>query len=592
MIRGACLVMIAWWSSGVQAQDSLAPFEDLRWDENTPRVQVEDKWWHVVSVDGVELDAILRTARREWPSAARRRFGEDLPMVMASLGQPIGQTAKLQLRPIEGGEPQSFDTAWSSEARNRIYEYQREEEVEHWLTDGTISADSLQWDLDELALRLEDQFAYLGWQPVDLDASLEKMTQDLSGPSTPVHEVVDALRGLLRQTGDAHSYARSWERSPPGAWLPIALVDSSAGVVAFGVEGLLDPKYPRVLAIEGRPIDDWLTAVEASADLGPASESITRLRLLREAADLEAVGQLVGWSGEPQITLTLGTIDRGDTRELSLPIRERRVRVADPDRGIPREIEPGILYVPIAQMDRIHAQLAHLAMDEMSAPQGLVLDVRGNGGGTREAVFAVVEALLPKAVSPRVVNVAAYRDSELFEDDHLEARMMYPLDHPGWSQKERQAMAVLLRDFAPEWDLDMERYSDWHAMVVSRDDTRARKWDRVPVVVLQDQHAFSATDIFLGAMREVPGVHHMGVPSGGGSARSQRFVLFESGIEVQVASMASFRPDGRLYDGRGIEVDELVWPHPSDLMGETDTVLERALAWLETAPQRAMRDRQ
>ena len=58
----------------------------------------------------------------------------------------------------------------------------------------------------------------------------------------------------------------------------------------------------------------------------------------------------------------------------------------------------------------------------------------------------------------------------------------------------------------------------------------------------------------------------------------QAFLLPETGIEVRCASMASYRPDGRLYDGRGVEVDELVLPAALDLLaGGTDAQLEAAL---------------
>ena len=45
--------------------------------------------------------------------------------------------------------------------------------------------------------------------------------------------------------------------------------------------------------------------------------------------------------------------------------------------------------------------------------------------------------------------------------------------------------------------------------------------------------------------------------------------------------MASFRPDGRLYDGRGIEVDIEVPLQPADhLLGGHDTVLDAAIEHL------------
>jgi C-terminal processing protease CtpA/Prc len=73
-----------------------------------------------------------------------------------------------------------------------------------------------------------------------------------------------------------------------------------------------------------------------------------------------------------------------------------------------------------------------------------------------------------------------------------------------------------------------------------------------PVVVLMDESCFSATDIFLGAMRLMPNVTLMGLPSGGGSGRSRDFVLPNSRLTVVISTMASFQPSGQLYDGIGI----------------------------------------
>ncbi len=63
----------------------------------------------------------------------------------------------------------------------------------------------------------------------------------------------------------------------------------------------------------------------------------------------------------------------------------------------------------------------------------------------------------------------------------------------------------------------------------------------------------------------------------GGKAK-KRFELRNSDVEVSCASMASFRPDGRLYDGRGIEVDAEVDPIAEFLFldGE-DNVLDAAI---------------
>ena len=102
-----------------------------------------------------------------------------------------------------------------------------------------------------------------------------------------------------------------------------------------------------------------------------------------------------------------------------------------------------------------------------------------------------------------------------------------------------------------------------------------------PVVVLVDEGCFSATDIFAAAMGALPNVTLMGTATGGGSARTQSFRLPKSGLEVRCASMASFQPNGQLYDGNGVQVDIEVEREPEDLLqGDSDHQLEAAVKWL------------
>jgi hypothetical protein len=45
--------------------------------------------------------------------------------------------------------------------------------------------------------------------------------------------------------------------------------------------------------------------------------------------------------------------------------------------------------------------------------------------------------------------------------------------------------------------------------------------------------------------------------------------------------MAWFRPNGRLYDGNGIEVDIADMPAPTGFLGGSDEVLHQAIGWMK-----------
>jgi C-terminal processing protease CtpA/Prc len=100
------------------------------------------------------------------------------------------------------------------------------------------------------------------------------------------------------------------------------------------------------------------------------------------------------------------------------------------------------------------------------------------------------------------------------------------------------------------------------------------------VVILMDRWNFSACDIFLGAFKGLNSVTLMGLPSGGGSGCRQGYRLSNSGFEIRLSRMASFQPNGKLYDGNGIQPDIVVEPVPTDFIGKTDTVLDAAIKYV------------
>jgi C-terminal processing protease CtpA/Prc len=102
-----------------------------------------------------------------------------------------------------------------------------------------------------------------------------------------------------------------------------------------------------------------------------------------------------------------------------------------------------------------------------------------------------------------------------------------------------------------------------------------------PVVILMDRGNFSACDIFLGAFKGLKNVTLMGRPSGGGSGCTQDYRLRNSGIQICLSRMASFQPNGKLYDGDGIQPDIIVEPVPADFIGQSDIMLDKAIRAIE-----------
>jgi hypothetical protein len=184
---------------------------------------------------------------------------------------------------------------------------------------------------------------------------------------------------------------------------------------------------------------------------------------------------------------------------------------------------------------------------------------------------------------PYVANIAAYRLSPRFGFDHLADRPTFRASYSGWSAREKAAIAEAFSRFRPEWPPPSRQFSDWHFMVLGKSGDRRQYHYAKPIAVLADAASFSATDGFLSAFADLPGVPLIGGTSAGGSGATESLVLPNSGIQVVLSSMASFRPNGRMYDGNGVEVDIPVEPTADDFLGRSDSVLERAIEWLQAA---------
>jgi C-terminal processing protease CtpA/Prc len=210
---------------------------------------------------------------------------------------------------------------------------------------------------------------------------------------------------------------------------------------------------------------------------------------------------------------------------------------------------------------------------------GLIVDVRGNTGGSRDALRALFPYVMSPEDSPRVINAARYRLHPEYREDHLGgSRYMYRETWTGWSAEERAAITRFKQTFKPEWMPPEQEFSDWHYLVMSRSMNPAAFTYGKPVVVLIDQNSFSATDIFVSAFKGWRNVTLVGTPSGGGSARQVPISLPISRLSMTLASMASFQWTGLLYDGHGTQPDVLVHPDPSYfLSGGRDNALERAI---------------
>lgn len=447
----------------------------------------------------------------------------------------------------------------------------------------SVTAKEMQADVDHLQWRLEDQSSYLSLRDeFNHKKALDEVRQSITAGTTPI-AFARNLAKLVAQIGDAHAEVKVWLNESTDRFLPFRLADTNSGIVALSAEGdeLLNPDFPRIRAIDSKPIDHWMRV--AARYVSQASPQLIRRESLRELRSIDRIRDEMSLPASPRLTVTLESADGKTDIEMQLETSGKQLPSGKVPLGDTRILDDNIGYLRIPTMSVQGTEAVLAGMAAFRKTDGLIIDVRGNRGGYYPTLQALYGYFLGESAPPYVANIAAYRLSPRFKHDHLADRPTFRASYSGWSAAEKTAIAAALDRFKPEWPLPTDQFSDWHFMVLGKTNDRRQYHYRQPVAVLADAASYSATDGFLSAFADLPGVAIIGGPSAGGSGATESFVLPNSGIQVALSSMASYRPNGGLYDGNGIQPDIYLVPTVDDFLGNSDTVLQRAVQWIRNS---------
>lgn len=597
MIRSLLLCAALLGASVLPAQisadgPSLSPFRGMRKAGDGIEVQVlDDTWYTLESVAGIDTATLLKDAKRlcrrgnDW-----KRITEDLPALLDAMGEEFQANVEVKVRNLATGKKQTFeDVEMTGANRRRVKEMQREGGKKKpvsglsrlFANEAIVVAGKAREDLAVLKKLLDTRFAYRNLRGVDLDALLRDATAGIEEAGVRTLDLRKSVDGVLRAFGDGHSRI-SGDGSGNALWTPFLIQEVSGGHAAFLPDrsDLISKQHAFVVAIDGVPLAKWLDAAKARVTKGSAvmqgsqaERGLRELTVLRRALNVPT---------KETVELTL----RGEGGETTV---SRKAVVRKPMFGSwPRRdtqlLDGNIGYLRIERMEGDPQFLDTLdaAMEQFKGTDGLVIDVRGNGGGRRDPLRRLAPYFLPKDGTPIVGNVAAFllEERKPAKPDELADRYLYSAGWEGWSGAQRTAIGKFLRGFKPSWKLPRGKFSPWYFLVLAKQQNPKAFHYGKKVVVLIDRGCFSATDIFTGAMQAIPGVTLVGETTAGGSGRARRYQLPNSGIRLQLSTMASFRPDGTLFEGNGVVPDVAVKSQPTDLIGQTDTALQKALELL------------
>jgi C-terminal processing protease CtpA/Prc len=392
---------------------------------------------------------------------------------------------------------------------------------------------------------LEDKSANLGVDPDALVAAAKAALPEVASKAA-FHEVVSAVVAALKD-GHAGVFTHG-VAEPVGRW-PIALADSADGVVVAENEAVGLPRPgDRVLSVESVPIE---TAIALAERTTMASTDGARRAL--------AISRLTRMSGGV-VTLTLARED-GSRYAVSLPpagpTAAASTRAAAPSWSVDHP-RPGVARLRVrsfaigdwtrwlaAKPEEREGFLAETkktidaCFERIAGSAALVIDLRGNGGGTDLLGIHLARHLVAKRFV--YFQLSARRDG-------------------GWSLP----------------------HGYEHDPVPA-----ARRFDG-PLALVVDERCFSTTDNFLRAVIESrDGVVVVGRPTNGGTGAPDAIAkLPNSGTSVTLCTQRVYGPKGTLIEGRGTRPTIAVRWTAADYREGRDPDLAAALAALES-PGRA-----
>jgi len=306
-----------------------------------------------------------------------------------------------------------------------------------------------------------------------------------------------------------------------------------AGTIAIG---------DRLLMIDGVDVDEY-----AATRIAPLQSSSTPQDL-----DIRTYRyMLLAGPADHPVALTL---QRADGERYSTTVERSGFVEAAPSPSVAFELrEDGIAVLRVDHFDDDEGiRVLEANLPRLFEARGLVIDLRGNGGGSSHHGWDILTWLSDKALP---TPVSHYRENTAFD-----------------AARDGGTLTI-----------------EWRS-IASRPYLNSR--DRVftgPVVMLIDARTFSAAEDTAAVFRLMQRGPIIGEPSGGSTGQPLLFRL-PGGGSARICVKRDSYPDGSDFVGVGVLPDEIVRRSRDDVRNGRDPVMERAIEVLtRQAPSTAAR---
>lgn len=452
---------------------------------------------------------------------------------------------------------------------------------------------------------LQRESSYQGLNGYDYEKDFKRFLKHIDGQQVTKYKFGLFLAKTIGKIGDRHSYIKDYELRD-SLFFPLAFAPFKGQVLTVNYISdrkeytLWDAEYPYLKSINNIPIEKIVSQILPGESLAPKSSYFTNA--VRALRDVELMFRTLNLDLPNPIPLLL-TNEQGRDKEVmvNLVVGRQKARIWDErfysgafglkeeqynDKAIISKffrLKNNIAYIQIADMiDRencpVFFNYLHDFMSDAKQSKALIIDVRDNGGGTRDIIQELAGYFIhPDSVY--VVNAAKQRGklplTKEFKDG-LHSRFLF--SRGDMDVREQQAVDAFMTSFKPMYDLDTTAFSEYYYYLLNGQKlTEGKSQYNKPIYILANERTFSAASVLVSVLKGLPNIKIVGVNTDGSSGNSERFELPSSKLRGKISTMVSYQKDGKILDGIGTKPDILIERSLEQIFLKEDYQLKRLL---------------
>ncbi|KJD31861.1 peptidase S41 [Tamlana sedimentorum] len=472
-----------------------------------------------------------------------------------------------------------------------------------------LTKSQIEYDLTVLDEILQNTSSYQGLNGYEYKKDFDKFLNTIEDKQITKFDFEIFLSKTIGKIGDRHSYIRG-KRLRNSLFFPLAFapLDNKVLVIDYNRENkdyhLYNTEFPYLKSINNIPIEELISQILPKDILAPKQTHFTRS--IRELREIENVFKTLNIKLPNPIQITL-TNKKGLNKKINIKLvpKAERQRIWDErfrvknfflkeeesnDKEIIKQfftLKNNIGYVRIVDMldkedSPIFFEFLNNFMSKAKQTDALIIDVRDNGGGTRDLIQEFAGYLIhPDSVY--VVNATKQRGKLPLNDElkeYLHYRFLYSKNE--LDKREQKAIDKFMTSFKPMYNLDNSKFSDYHYYILNGQKITKDKYlyDK-PIYILTNERSFSAASVFISVFKGLPNIKIAGVNTDGSSGNSERFELPNSELRGKISTMVSFQKDGNILDGIGTKPDILIERNLDQVFWKEDYQLNKLIRIIE-----------